>query len=69
MNFDYRDGPTIVIGARNWITPPAELVEAFFPIKEWIIDAIHDCILSLPGHRVTMKQKTSEFLRRKRLGV
>ncbi|MCB0154128.1 MAG: dehydrogenase, partial [Anaerolineae bacterium] len=31
LAFDYLDGPVAVVGARNWITPPAELEEAFFP--------------------------------------
>ena len=31
LAFDYLDGPVAVLGARNWITPPAELDEHFFP--------------------------------------
>lgn len=69
LAFDYLDGPVAVVGARNWITPPAELEEAFFPQKEWIIDTIHERILPLPGHQVTTAQATAEILRRNRLGI
>ncbi len=69
LAFDYLDGPVAVVGARNWITPPAELEEAFFPQKEWIIDVIHERILPLPGHQVTTAQATAEILRRNRLGI
>ena len=33
LAFNYLDGPVAVVGARNWITPPAELEEAFFPAE------------------------------------
>ncbi|MBC8171419.1 MAG: dehydrogenase, partial [Anaerolineae bacterium] len=67
--FDDLDAPIVVVGARNWITPPAELEEAFFPQKEWLLDAIHERILPLPGHQVTTIQTGGEILRRNRLGV
>jgi 2-oxoisovalerate dehydrogenase E1 component len=69
LAFDYLDAPAVVVGARNWITPPAELEDAFFPTKEWLLDAIHERILPLPGHQVTTKQATSEILTRNRLGI
>ena len=69
LAFDYLDGPVAVVGARNWIIPPAELEEGFFPRKEWIIDTIHERILPLPDHSVTTAQATSEILRRNRLGT
>jgi 2-oxoisovalerate dehydrogenase E1 component len=69
LAFDYLDGPPVVVGARNWITPPAELEEMFFPTKEWIIDAVHERILPLPGHKPSTRQATNEILRRNRLGV
>ncbi len=69
LAFDYLDGPVAVVGARNWITPAAELEEAFFPQKEWIIDTLHERILPLPGHQVSTVQSTAEILRRNRLGV
>jgi len=41
----------------------------FFPTKEWIVDAVHERILPLPGHKPTTRQGTAEILRRNRLGV
>jgi 2-oxoisovalerate dehydrogenase E1 component len=69
LAFDDLDGPVAVVGARNWITPAAELEEAFFPQKEWIIDTIHERILPLSGHQVSTIQTTDELLRRNRLGI
>ncbi len=67
--FDYLDGPPVVIGARNWITPAAEMESVFFPQKEWIIDAIHERLLPLPGHKVTTVQSCNELAKRNRNGV
>lgn len=67
--FDYLDGPAVVVGSRNWITPAAELEDLFFPQKEWILDAIHERILTLPDYQVTTVETTGEILRRYRLGV
>lgn len=69
LAFDALDGPITVVGARNWITPPAEMEENFFPQKEWLLDAIHERILPLPNHTVTTVQTDDELLRRNRLGV
>jgi 2-oxoisovalerate dehydrogenase E1 component len=67
--FDYLDAPPVVIGARNWITPGAEMENMFFPQETWIIDAIHERIFPLPGHRVTTNQTLGELQRRNRLGI
>lgn len=69
LAFDYLDGPVVVVGARNWITPPAEMEDAFFPQKEWFLDAIHERLLPLPGHEVTTRQETSVILERNRAGI
>ncbi|MCK5758748.1 MAG: dehydrogenase [Clostridiales bacterium] len=69
LAFDYLDAPPVVVGARNWITPPAEMEDYFFPQEEWFIDAIHESILPLPGHKVTTVQTDGEFIRKNRLGV
>jgi len=39
-----------VVGSRNWITPAAEMEEAFFPQKEWIVDAVHERLLPLKDY-------------------
>jgi 2-oxoisovalerate dehydrogenase E1 component len=69
LAFDYLDGPIAVVGARNWITPPAEMEDGFFPQKEWIIDVLHERVLPLPGHRVSTRQGTGEILSLNRAGV
>lgn len=50
--FDDLDAPVVVLGARNWIAPPAELEWEYFVTPADIIDAIHTRIRPLPGHRV-----------------
>ncbi len=67
--FDDLDGPPAVVGSRNWITPAAEMESAFFPQKEWIIDAVHERLLPLPGHTPSTDQSVDEQLRRDRCGV
>ncbi|MCL2043676.1 MAG: thiamine pyrophosphate-dependent enzyme [Treponema sp.] len=67
--FDYLDAPVAVVGSRNWITPAAEMENLYFPQEEWIIDAIHERILPLPGYVPVTAQTTGELLRRNRLGV
>ena len=69
LTFNHLDGPVTVVGARNWITPPAELEEAFFPQKEWILDTIHERILPLTEHKVSTVQNVEEIVRRNQLGI
>ena len=69
MCFDYLDAPPVVVGSRNWITPSAEMEHHFFPQAEWIVDAIHERILKLPGHVVSTDQTIPELRRRCRDGV
>jgi 2-oxoisovalerate dehydrogenase E1 component len=47
LAFNYLDAPVCVVGAKNWITPPAELEEAFFPQASWIIETIDRQVLPL----------------------
>jgi 2-oxoisovalerate dehydrogenase E1 component len=67
--FDYLDAPVAVVGSRNWITPAAEMEQLYFPQVDWIIDAVHERILPLPGHSPATVQTTQDLLRRNRLGV
>ena len=69
LAFDSLDAPVVVVGARNHITPAPELESLFFPQAEWIVDAIHERIVPLPGHVPTTNQTGLERLRRARLGV
>jgi len=67
--FDDLDGPPVVVGARNWITPAAELEALFFPQPAWLLDAIHERILPLKGYQPRTKQSLGELVRRARAGV
>ncbi len=69
MAFDYLDAPPVVVGARNWITPCHELEDAFFPQPSWIIDAIHEKIMPIPGYVAGENFTEGEQLRRNREGV
>ncbi len=69
MAFDHLDAPPVVVGAKNWITPAFELEESFFPQAEWILDAIHEKIVPLPGHAAKNNFTVKEQYRTNRLGV
>jgi len=57
------------VGARNWITPPFEFDEFFFPQAGWILDAINDKLIPLPGHVSENGVTETEQLRRAKEGV
>ncbi len=67
--FDYLDAPVAVVGAKNWITPPFEFDEFFFPQDTWIIDTIHEELMPLAGHTPENSVTEAELLRRLREGV
>ena len=67
--FDYLDAPPVVVGAKNWITPAHELEDAFFPQPEWIVDAIHERILPLPGHVCSHNFTELEQIRENKFGI
>jgi len=67
--FDYLDAPPVVVGAMNWITPPAEMEDYFFPSADWMIDAVHEQILPLKGYSAKSNQTNGEVMRRNREGV
>jgi len=69
LAFDYLDAPVAVVGSRNWITPAAEMEELYFPQAEWIIDAIHERVLPIPGYRPVTVQTNGDLYRKNRLGV
>lgn len=48
--FDDLDAPVTVLGARNWISPPAELEWEYFVTPDDIVDAVHERIIPLSGH-------------------
>ncbi|MBR2860442.1 MAG: dehydrogenase [Clostridia bacterium] len=67
--FDDLDAPPVVVGARNWITPPFEFDEFFFPQASWILDAIHEKLVPLAGHTVENGCTEAEAYRRAKQGV
>jgi 2-oxoisovalerate dehydrogenase E1 component len=67
--FDELDAPPVVVGARNWITPPDEIDDACFPYPSDIIDAVHEHILPLQGYTVQRDCSNAELIRRGKEGV
>ena len=69
MCFDYLDAPPGVVGAKNWITPPFEFDEFFFPQASWILDSINDKLIPLDGYESGSDNSEAEALRRAKAGV
>ena len=69
LAFEYLDAPPVVVGARNWITPPDEVEDSFFPFPSDIVDAVHQHLLPLPGYEVSRANTREELIRRSREGV
>jgi 2-oxoisovalerate dehydrogenase E1 component len=69
LAFDELDAPPVVLGARNWITPPDEVEQAFFPYPADFLDTIHTHILPLKGYTPKRDCSASELLRRNQLGL
>ena len=69
LAFDYLDASPVVVGSRNWITPAFELEQYFFPQADWIVDAIHEKIVPLPGHVVKNNFTTLEKMRTLKKGI
>ena len=69
LAFHELDAPPVVIGARNWITPPDELEDAFFPFPTDILDAVHTHIEPLAGYVPARACDAADHLRRSAQGV
>ncbi len=69
MAFDYLDAPPVVIGAKNWIVPPAELEDDYYPQPGWFLDAYHAHLKPLPGHVPTVDFTAAELLALSKYGV
>jgi 2-oxoisovalerate dehydrogenase E1 component len=67
--FSYLDAPPMVIGARNWITPPDEVEDAFFPFPVDFLDAIHTHLLPLDGYELKRPCDEADLLRRNSAGI
>jgi len=69
LAFDELDAPPAVVGARNWITPPDEIEDAFFPYPSDIVDAVHEHILPLKGYTVQRNCSCAEISSRDAKGI
>ena len=67
--FDYLDAPPVVVGAPNEISPCPELENYYYPQAGWILDAINEKILPLPGYTSEFNFTTLEKIRREKLGI
>ena len=67
--FDELDAPPCVIGAFNWIVPPAEMEEEYFPMPFSFLDAYHQQIAPLPGYTPRIPRTPEEFIALNRQGV
>lgn len=67
--FGRLDAPPVVIGARNWISPCAEMENDYYPQAGWFLDAIHEQLLPLKDYAPKTNQTTGEALRRARAGI
>ncbi|MCL1981625.1 MAG: hypothetical protein FWG53_00855, partial [Clostridiales bacterium] len=67
--FDWLDAPPVVVSAPNVICPCPELEDFYYPQAGWVLDAIHEKIVPLPGYSAKMNFTNVEKMRRERLGI
>ncbi len=67
--FDYLDAPICVVGSPNWIVPPAELEESYFPQPFSFLDAYHQQIQPLPGYIPKTYRTPEMFIKLNQKGV
>jgi 2-oxoisovalerate dehydrogenase E1 component len=67
--FGCLDAPPVVLGARNWITPPDELEDAFFPYPADFLDAVHERIIPLDGYAPVRPSSVSDLMKRSAAGL
>ena len=63
------DAPPVVLGARNWITPPDEIEDAFFPYPSDILDVVHQHIIPLADYEPKRDCSAEDLLRRSARGI
>lgn len=69
FTFDYLDAPPVVVGAPNVISPCPELDSWYYPQAGWILDAINEKVLPLPGYTSKMNFTSLEKRRLAKLGI
>jgi 2-oxoisovalerate dehydrogenase E1 component len=69
LAFDELDAPPVVLGAKNWITPPDEMEEAFFPYPADFIDTVHTHILPLKGYSCKRDCSGESIIAKNKAGI
>ncbi|MBN2841695.1 MAG: hypothetical protein JXM68_01310, partial [Sedimentisphaerales bacterium] len=69
LAFDELDAPPVVLGAKNWITPPDEIEDAFFPYPADFLDIIHENIIPLKGYTPGGNQLDSYLVLNENKGI
>jgi 2-oxoisovalerate dehydrogenase E1 component len=69
LAFDSLDAPVIVLGAPNWITPPAEMEDAFFPQVDDLLDVVHEELVPLRGYEPRTAGRRERVLAASRRGA
>ncbi|HEV2472069.1 MAG TPA: transketolase C-terminal domain-containing protein, partial [Chthonomonadales bacterium] len=69
LAFDWLDAPPVVVGARNWITPPDEIEDSFFPFASDLIDVIHLNLRPLAGYSPCRPRTGEDLMRCSREGI
>ncbi len=69
LAFEYLDGPAVVVGSKNWITPPAEMEDYYFAQASTVLDAIHEQVMVLPNYVVQQNYTDAHFYRTSGEGV
>jgi 2-oxoisovalerate dehydrogenase E1 component len=63
MAFDHLDAPVVVVGARNWIFPPAEMEAYYLPQTDWLIDAVHTNLMPLHAYSPLPSSRREDLAR------
>lgn len=63
MAFEYLDAQVAIVGARNWIFPPAEMERFYLPQPDWLIDAIHKNLMPLRGYTSVSSEDRRDLAR------
>ena len=67
--FDELDAPVCVVGAANWIVPPAEMEEEYFPQAFSFLDAYHQQIAPLSGYAPVIDRSAAEMVYQNANGI
>lgn len=60
LGFDDLDAPVVVVGAQNWVSPPLEMEDAFFPSADTIVEAVTGLVLPGSGTPAVAHARTRE---------